>query len=53
MKQVAKSGRKVKAITLLFADFGLFFKNEISAKNGRKVKAISLLYCSCWPLFQK
>jgi hypothetical protein len=27
---VAKNGRKVKAIALIFAVFGLFFKNEIS-----------------------
>jgi hypothetical protein len=30
MKYVAKSGRKEKAIALIFAVFVLFFKNEIS-----------------------
>jgi predicted RNA-binding protein YlqC (UPF0109 family) len=50
---VAKNGRKVKAIALLFAVFGLFFKNEISGKNGRIVKAIALLFCCFWALFQK
>jgi hypothetical protein len=30
IKEVAENGRKVKAIALFFAVFGLFFKNEIS-----------------------
>jgi hypothetical protein len=50
---VAKNGRKVEAIALLFAVFGLFFKNEISGEKWTKVKAIALLFCCFWPLFQK
>jgi hypothetical protein len=46
MEKVAKNGRKVKAIGLIFL---LFFahlrKMEKVAKNGRKVKDIALLFC--------
>jgi hypothetical protein len=42
---VAKNGRKVKAIALLFYQFyPLFQIIEKVAKNGRKVKAIALLF---------
>ena len=45
MEKVAKNGRKVKAIALLFLlFFASFSKIEKSAKNGRKVKAIALLF---------
>ena len=54
MEKVAKNGRKVKAIALLFLlFFASFSKIEKSAKNGRKVKAIALLFVCFFPLFQK
>jgi hypothetical protein len=34
MRKVAKNGRKVKAIALLFAVFCLFMKMKKVAKNG-------------------
>jgi hypothetical protein len=39
---VAKNGRKVKVIALLFALFSHLFHFPKVAKNGRKVKAIAL-----------
>ena len=54
MEKVAKNGRKVKAIALLFLlFFASFSKIEKSAKNGRKVKATALLFVCFFPLFQK
>jgi hypothetical protein len=51
---VAKNGRKVKAIALLFLLFlASFSKMKQVAKSGRKVKVIALLFCCFWPLFQK
>ena len=52
MEKVAKNGRKVKAIALLF---GCFLPKKMGkvAKNGRKVKAIALLFGCFLPLFQK
>ena len=48
MKKVAKIGRKVKAIALLFGRFFASFSNmEKVAKIGRKVKGRFL------PLFQQ
>jgi hypothetical protein len=49
---VAKNGRKVKAIALLFI-FGYFFKNEKWAKNGRKIKELALLFCHFFTPFFK
>jgi hypothetical protein len=43
MEKVAKNGRKVKGIALLF--FAYLWKMEKVAKNGRKVKGIALLLC--------
>jgi hypothetical protein len=38
---VAKNGRRVMAIALLYYHFCPFFKNEkCMAKNGRKAKAV-------------
>ena len=46
MAKVAKNGRKVKAIALLFCCFlPTYEKWQKLAKNGRKVKAIALLFC--------
>ena len=49
--KIAKNGRKVKAIALLFCCFLPIYekwkkslKMEKVAKNGRKVKAIALLF---------
>jgi hypothetical protein len=49
---VAKNGRKVMAIVLLFYNFLPLFQKYV-AKNGRKVKAIALFFCHFVPLFQK
>jgi hypothetical protein len=52
MEKVAKNGRKVKAIALLFCCFfASFSKIEKSAKNGRKVKRIALLFCCFLPIY--
>jgi hypothetical protein len=60
MAKVAKNGRKVKAIALLFCCFlPTYEKWEKSlkmakvAKNGRKVKAIALLFCCFLPTYEK
>jgi hypothetical protein len=50
---VDKNGRKVKAIALFFAVFGLFFKNEISGKKWRKSKGYSLTYLLFLASFSK
>ena len=53
MKKIAKNGRKVKAIALLFCCFlGIYEKWKV-AKNGRKVKAIALLFCCFLPIYEK
>jgi hypothetical protein len=52
MAKVAKIGRKVKAIALLFAVFCPLMKNRKVAKNGRKVKAIALLFAVFCPLMK-
>jgi hypothetical protein len=45
MEKVAKNGRKVKPIALLFCFFFAYLlKMEKVAKNGRKVKPIALLF---------
>ena len=53
MEKVAKNGRKVKAIALLFCCFLPILKMEKVAKNGRKVKAIALLFCCFLPIYEK
>jgi hypothetical protein len=54
MAKVAKNGRKVKAIALLFCCFlPIYEKWEKVAENGRKVKAIALVFGRFSPLFQK
>jgi hypothetical protein len=53
MEKVAESGRKVKAIALLFGRFSSpFSKIEKVAENGRKVKAIALLFGHFLPFFK-
>ena len=52
MAKVAKNGRKVKPINLLFCCFCALMKNAIIAKNGRKVEAIALLFAVLWPLMK-
>jgi hypothetical protein len=51
MAKVAKNGRKVKAIAVLFCRFFPSYEKWQVAKNGRKVKAIALLfgYEKLWP----
>jgi hypothetical protein len=44
MAKVAKNGRKVKAIALLFNVFCLFFKNEISGEKWTKSNGYSLTF---------
>ena len=45
MAKVAKNGRKVKAIALLFCCFlPTYEKWQKSLKDGRKFKAIALLF---------
>jgi hypothetical protein len=52
MKKVAKNGRKVKPIALLFCCFlPIYKKMEKVAKNGRKVKPIALLFCCFLPIY--
>ena len=53
MEKVAKNGRKVKPIALLFAVFSYLWKMEKVAKNGRKVKPIALLFCCFLPIYGK
>jgi hypothetical protein len=50
MEKVAKNGRKVKGIALLFCCFLAISK---VAKNGRKVKGIALLFCCFLPMYEK
>jgi hypothetical protein len=50
---VAKIGRKVKAIALLFCCFLPLLKMEKVAKIGRKVKAIALLFYCFFASFSK
>ena len=50
MQKVAKNGRKVKAIALLFCCFLAISK---VAKNGRKVKGIALLFCCFLATYEK
>jgi hypothetical protein len=47
---VAKNGRKVKAIALLFAIFCLFVKNEIRGEKCMKRKGYSLTFCYFLPI---
>jgi hypothetical protein len=52
MEKVAKNGRKVKGIALLFCCFlPIYEKMEKVAKNGRKVKPIALLFCCFLPIY--
>jgi hypothetical protein len=53
MKKVAKNGRKVKAIALLFPVLGLFFKNEISGYKWTKSKGYSLTFLLFLASFSK
>jgi hypothetical protein len=54
MEKVAKNGRKVKAIALLFLPIlAPFSKIEKGAKNRRKVKAIALLFLPILAPFSK
>jgi hypothetical protein len=51
---VAKSGRKVKAIALLFCCFlSIYKKWKTVDKNGRKIKGIGLLFCCFLPIDEK
>jgi hypothetical protein len=50
---VVKNGRKVKAIALFFAVFGIFFKNEISGSNWTKSKGYNLTFLLFLASFSK